>query len=675
MKKRIAIIGTEGSGKTVLATTLAHHLSESTGDVFLSPQGMDTAMYVETGWDALCKGEWLPSTPPGQQFALQWNLHFRDDAYPVKLIDSAGQDLRQLFSYGTYQKPDLAAQHRNLLDYIKESSAIVIVVNLGLFIGEADYIKRKENELILKEVTDMFAADGKHQDIAFVFTAWDQYQETVEQKYGSFRVYMAKELPLLHNAIKLGIRSGDSISFFPVAAVADTEIKNSRRVPCPGFRSVGIDTLTDWLIKSIQGLKQMPDRTAKIPAYTNNAPEYGTTNWWNVASITIVLVVAGIFVGWSYSSMPVLQERKALKEQEWQEEREWQEEESEQAALAPTDSEIEPKIAAAPVVVVSDSSQNKIADNWVPDFVQQPVPEAQPEQIPPPITPTRLFVPIPQPEQELAATQNDDGQVEWLRENANANEQYELGCCYIHGADVPQDYTEAVRWFRKSAEQGNANAQYELGCCYTYGAGVPQDYTEAVRWLRKSAEQGNVEAQYGLGWFYYTGKGVPQDYTEAVGWCRKSAEQGNANAQYNLACFHYTGEGVPQDYTEAVRWLRRSAEQGNVEAQYGLGWFYYTGKGVPQDYTEAVGWCRKSAEQGNANAQYNLACFHYTGEGVPQNYTEAVRWLRRSAEQGNAEAQKALYNLQTEKLGLGEKLRRLLPWKSAGKVNPCSPSF
>ena len=47
---------------------------------------------------------------------------------------------------------------------------------------------------------------------------------------------------------------------------------------------------------------------------------------------------------------------------------------------------------------------------------------------------------------------------------------------YAVGRGVPQDETEAVRWFRLAAEQGYRAAQYNLGRAYENGLGVPQDY-------------------------------------------------------------------------------------------------------------------------------------------------------------------------------------------------------
>jgi uncharacterized protein len=52
------------------------------------------------------------------------------------------------------------------------------------------------------------------------------------------------------------------------------------------------------------------------------------------------------------------------------------------------------------------------------------------------------------------------------------------------------DYATAMRIFRPMAENGDAIAQYYLGDLYDKGRGVPQDYAEATKWYRRSAEQG-----------------------------------------------------------------------------------------------------------------------------------------------------------------------------------------
>ncbi|UKI32728.1 MAG: sel1 repeat family protein [Lentisphaeria bacterium] len=68
----------------------------------------------------------------------------------------------------------------------------------------------------------------------------------------------------------------------------------------------------------------------------------------------------------------------------------------------------------------------------------------------------------------------------------------------------------------KLLNRGDAKGQHNLGYCYANGLGVKQNHAEAVKWYRKAAEQGWAYSQFNLGNCYYMGKGVKQDYTEAV---------------------------------------------------------------------------------------------------------------------------------------------------------------
>ena len=52
------------------------------------------------------------------------------------------------------------------------------------------------------------------------------------------------------------------------------------------------------------------------------------------------------------------------------------------------------------------------------------------------------------------------------------------------------NYTEAIKYFKLSAEQGNGMSQVFLVAMYTDGLGVEQNYYEAEKWLKLAAEQG-----------------------------------------------------------------------------------------------------------------------------------------------------------------------------------------
>ena len=49
---------------------------------------------------------------------------------------------------------------------------------------------------------------------------------------------------------------------------------------------------------------------------------------------------------------------------------------------------------------------------------------------------------------------------------------------------------EAVKWFRKAADQDCPAAFYELGVCYENGEGVERDLVEAETWYRKAVDGG-----------------------------------------------------------------------------------------------------------------------------------------------------------------------------------------
>src|SRR5260221_9625207 len=55
---------------------------------------------------------------------------------------------------------------------------------------------------------------------------------------------------------------------------------------------------------------------------------------------------------------------------------------------------------------------------------------------------------------------------------------------------------------RRLADKGNSYAQNKVGAIYEYGLGVPQDYAQAMTWYRKAADQGFVRAEVNLGNLY-----------------------------------------------------------------------------------------------------------------------------------------------------------------------------
>jgi TPR repeat protein len=87
---------------------------------------------------------------------------------------------------------------------------------------------------------------------------------------------------------------------------------------------------------------------------------------------------------------------------------------------------------------------------------------------------------------------------------------------------------------KAKAEAGDAKSQVELGRRYDKGEGVAKDQVEAVKWYRKAAEQNFAPAQYNLNVCYYNGEGVAKDYVEAYEWLLLAARQGDEDAKKNM---------------------------------------------------------------------------------------------------------------------------------------------
>jgi TPR repeat protein len=65
---------------------------------------------------------------------------------------------------------------------------------------------------------------------------------------------------------------------------------------------------------------------------------------------------------------------------------------------------------------------------------------------------------------------------------------------YDEGKGVLLDDKEAVKWYRKAADQGHASAQYNLGLMYAYGEGVLKSMAQAKYWIQKAYEGDDKEA-------------------------------------------------------------------------------------------------------------------------------------------------------------------------------------
>jgi TPR repeat protein len=144
--------------------------------------------------------------------------------------------------------------------------------------------------------------------------------------------------------------------------------------------------------------------------------------------------------------------------------------------------------------------------------------------------------------------------------------QTALGNRYRTGDGVAIDYSLALHWYGRAADQGYAAAQNNLGAMYEYGLGVAQGDAEAAKWYRQAAVQGDVQAQHSLGQMLRDGRGVRADPILAAEWFRKSAEGGHAGAFVDLGAMYWEGHGAARDDVRAYMWWTLAIRQGEERA-------------------------------------------------------------------------------------------------------------
>lgn len=101
---------------------------------------------------------------------------------------------------------------------------------------------------------------------------------------------------------------------------------------------------------------------------------------------------------------------------------------------------------------------------------------------------------------------------------------------FFFGRGCETDYTQALYWYHKAADEGNMYSQYSIGLCYQKGLGVPQDDEQAINWFRQSSENGNPQAAYVLAECYLDGNGVIKDIDQALKYFGEAAKLGHPSA-------------------------------------------------------------------------------------------------------------------------------------------------
>jgi len=254
--KKVAIVGVEGSGKTVMLACLGElYTSPDANGWFLRPKNFQTASYVMDKIARMRKGEWPQATPDDAMQGLDWTLCRKDsgggrpqEACEISFLDFGGEVYRAAFGIEGRADGLLADEVEELKSYISRADDLIVLINLRDVISKGVADKRVQESVwitnsILSSALDQ-TSGKKAPRASIAITQSDSYAETI-RACGGAKGVLAKYLPHVAN-------SYDWLDIYSVTAVDKTVLDaDANVVPAPDFKPVGLQAQMDWIVRDL----------------------------------------------------------------------------------------------------------------------------------------------------------------------------------------------------------------------------------------------------------------------------------------------------------------------------------------------------------------------------------------------------------------------------------------
>ena len=200
---------------------------------------------------------------------------------------------------------------------------------------------------------------------------------------------------------------------------------------------------------------------------------------------------------------------------------------------------------------------------------------------------------------------------------------YYLCLMSLYGYGELKNNVLAVRYFKRAALRGFLPAQEVMA---RIALNRDNDPTDALFWFKKTADANNLHAQLYCAAAYHVGLGTKKNEDMAQRYIIAAAKNGNALAQFTLAETFLASKQLASKHL-GLLWLEKAVEQNNPAAQYLLGQMYANGTLVPLDLEKSKQLLALALKQGHASAQTVV-------EATPVISPEeaAARWLTDNKE-------------------------------------------
>jgi formylglycine-generating enzyme required for sulfatase activity len=197
---RVAIVGVEGSGKTVLMGALCECYKQGAADEpYLMPENQAAFMFMERIPHLLrVERKWPEATSVSGLKSMRWTLRLGAEVLEeIEMLDYPGELYRLAFGERTKEEADTHRTELNeFLEHLTSADALLVLLNLGDVQNLGANPRNAETVWITRGIFDFANQLQNLKHKALVFTQADRFTDALSSAGGPAGVY-AKRLPML----------------------------------------------------------------------------------------------------------------------------------------------------------------------------------------------------------------------------------------------------------------------------------------------------------------------------------------------------------------------------------------------------------------------------------------------------------------------------------------------
>lgn len=239
---KVAIVGVEGSGKTVLMAGLCECYKQSTSsDLYLMPENKAAHMFMtQVPHKLRVKREWPAATNIDGLRTMKWTLRRGQTVVEeIEMLDYPGELYRLAFDDDA-RPAEIEAKRPELnefLGHLTDAEVLVVLLNLANLENPGENAKNAETIWLTRKIFDYAMRLPNIERMMLVFTQADRYANQLETAGGPQALY-ARDLPMMHILYP-------RLSVTSVSAVGAVDDENR---PLDGFSSKNCVDLMDLIL-------------------------------------------------------------------------------------------------------------------------------------------------------------------------------------------------------------------------------------------------------------------------------------------------------------------------------------------------------------------------------------------------------------------------------------------